>query len=72
MSFSAVDVQTDYRESEAQTDPCTLDYVYDYKDVLPEVSALECLRYDQGSLPARGQEDLEVVGLHREAHFVGG
>ena len=23
--------QTDYRESEAQTDPCTLDFVYDYK-----------------------------------------
>ena len=52
--------QTDYRESEVQTDPCTLDFVYDYKDVLPEVSALESLHYDHG-LPTRTHEDLEVV-----------
>lgn len=52
--------QTDYRESEAQTDPCTLDFVYDYKDVLPEVSALETMRYGRG-LPVRSQEDFEVV-----------
>ena len=60
MSFMT---QTDYRESEVQTDPCTLDYVYDYKDVLPEVSALEGLHYDHG-LPVRQttqEADLEVV-----------
>ena len=86
--------QTDYRDSEAQTDPATLgyyymttiymyiiyilsslehtlsnlyfydiiDYAYDYKDVLPEVSALEMLRYGPGGgLPVKDEFDLQTV-----------
>ena len=53
--------QTDFRDSEVQTDPCTLDYVYDYKDVLPEVSALETLTYENHGLPVSDANDLAVV-----------
>ena len=87
--------QTDYRDSEAQTEPATLgtviitlriddfmlrtiisynplrltyfenvltDYAYDYKDVLPEVSALEMLRYGPGGgLPIKDEYDLQNV-----------
>ena len=82
--------QTDYRDSEAQTDPATLgyydmeticiyissldmicqictfinitDYAYEYKDVLPEVSALEMLRYGPGGgLPVKDEFDLQTV-----------
>ena len=86
-------VQTDCRDSEAQTDPTTLgkcmtqfefscetsykfakvmliydfcfitpEYAFDYKDVLPEVSALEMLRYGPGGgLPVKDEYDLQNV-----------
>ena len=39
-----------------------IDYAYDYKDVLPEVSALEMLRYGPGGgLPVKDEFDLQTV-----------
>ena len=39
-----------------------VDYAYDYKDVLPEVSALEMLRYGPGGgLPVKDEFDLQTV-----------
>ena len=38
------------------------DYAYEYKDVLPEVSALEMLRYGPGGgLPVKDEFDLQTV-----------
>ena len=38
------------------------DYAYEYKDVLPEVSALEMLRYGPGGgLPIKDEYDLQNV-----------
>ena len=96
MLHRAFTIQTDYRDSEAQTDPTTLgksntqfeftcemsyitiviaivlliylfyfvtpEYAYDYKDVLPEVSALEMLKYGPGGgLPVKDEYDLQNV-----------
>ena len=39
-----------------------LDYGYEYKDVLPEVSALEMLKYGpSGGLPIKDEFDLQTV-----------
>ena len=39
-----------------------LDYAYEYKDVLPEVSALEMLKYGpSGGLPIKDEFDLQTV-----------
>ena len=38
------------------------DYAYEYKDVLPEVSALEMLRYGPGGgLPVQDEYDLQNI-----------
>ena len=43
------------------------DYVYDYKDVLPEVSALEMLKYGaDGGLPVKDEFDLKTVDRLRQ------
>lgn len=65
---AAAGTQTAFRDSEAQTDPCTLDRPRE--TVLgigeaklkerPEILALEALEYERG-LPVRDEEDLDVV-----------
>ena len=50
--------QTDYRESDIQTEPCTIDYADD--DVIrrnPEVTSLAMLRHGRG-LPVKTNDDL--------------
>ena len=50
--------QTDYRETDIQTEPCTIDYADD--DVIrrnPEVTSLAMLRHGRG-LPVKTNDDL--------------
>ena len=50
--------QTDYREADIQTEPCTIDYADD--DVIrrnPEVTSLAMLRHGRG-LPVKTNDDL--------------
>jgi len=56
-----VGIQTDYRESEAQTDPYTPDYVVP-EGTDPEVLALAGLRWGQG-LPATAAELVKIDRL---------
>ena len=58
-----VEIQTDYRESEAQTDPYTPNYVI-REGENPEVLTLQKLKYSIG-LPA-GFDELEAIEANRE------
>jgi hypothetical protein len=58
-----VEVQTDYRESETQTDPFTPNYVVRDGET-PEVLGLQKLKWGEG-LPA-GFDELEAIELNRE------
>lgn len=57
--------QTDFRESEAQTLPCSLNS--NGKIIKGELGALSMLRYGRG-LPVETSEDLEVVDKLRHQH----
>lgn len=56
-------IQTDFRDSEAQTDPYTPDYIIRNGEN-PEVFSLKHLKYGQG-LPA-SIEELDQIELNRE------
>ena len=57
------EVQTIYRESEAQTNPFTPDYIID-KENVPEVLSIANLRFNKG-LPA-SMAEMEVIEQMRE------
>lgn len=60
---NTVAIQTDFRESEAQTDPYTPDYIVK-PGAKPEVLTLESLKYPE-SLPAR-MPQVEAIELARK------
>jgi hypothetical protein len=57
------EVQTIYRESEAQTNPYTPDYIID-KENVPEVLSIANLRFNKG-LPA-SMAEMELIEQMRE------
>lgn len=63
MQVREIEVQTDYRESEAQTDPYTPKHILKVGEN-PEILALTHLKWEQG-LPA-SIEELEAIEWNRE------
>lgn len=59
-----VEIQTVYRESEAQTDPFTPEYVEDRSNGIPEVLTIKDLAYGRG-LPA-SMAEMELIDQMRE------
>ena len=63
MSRISLGTQTDFRESETQTIPCSLNS----KKYSGELGAMSMLKYGKG-LPVQNSEDLEFVDQLREQH----
>ena len=63
MSRISLGTQTDFRESETQTLPCSLNN----RKYSGELGAMSMLKYGKG-LPVQNSEDLEYVDKLREQH----
>lgn len=63
-----VEIQTVYRESEAQTDPFTPEYVEDHANGVPEVLSIKDLIYGRG-LPASMAEMDLIDGMRQKRAF---
>ena len=61
---TSVEIQTDYRENNTQTDPCTLTELDDYTQ---EIGCLRGLEFDYG-LPVQNSQDLNRINSYRKLH----